>query len=231
MNNKLTVVLNKSGLSCYLKSMFSYYTYCKKNNIKLEIIWIETSHCNGYFLDYFEKLDDVEFVKEPSADTKIIYARVGRGIDGYSYNDLYIFNDLKLKSDMKNIISSYITTLDKYIAIHIRRTDFTRLQKTSNIPKTNDEEFIKFIEDKLLLNNDYNIYLATDNIYTQKTFLERYPDKIKIITNIENNDNVRKTTLTQAIIDIYMCVFAEHFLGTNGSSFSDLINNFRFHNS
>jgi hypothetical protein len=227
---KITLVLTKSGFTCYLKTLFSYNLYCKENNIKLEVVWKETNHCNGYFLDYFEKINDVEFVSEPSINSKIIYGRIGRGVSEYTLWEKNIFNDLKLLPYLKEKILENLKMMNNYISLHIRKTDFCNLSKELN-KQMYDQEFIEFIEKKLIENKNYNIYLATDNLITQNTFKNKYPDKIKFFSNLNGNLNqVRQSSLEDAVIDIYMCVYAADFMGTKGSSFSDLINNLRTQN-
>ena len=38
---------------------------------------------------------------------------------------------------------------------------------------------------------------------------------------------MRKTSLKDAIIDMYMCVYSNDFMGSDYSSFSDIINRLR----
>ena len=70
------------------------------------------------------------------------------------------------------------------------------------------------------------IYIATDNKDTQDIFINKYKDRI-IIKKIVPSNELRQTSLQDAVVDIYICAGANYFLGSNGSSFSDLINNLR----
>lgn len=57
----MIVIQPKGGLCNYLRVIFSYYSKCCKENNELVVIWIKTSPCPGYFLDYFTPIDKVTF--------------------------------------------------------------------------------------------------------------------------------------------------------------------------
>ncbi len=109
--------------------------------------------------------------------------------------------------------------MQPYISVHIRRTDHILLAKEYN-RFTTDEDFINFINQ----NDNYNLYLATDNFETQQKFYELFKKKIKFINFInKNNNNLRKTSLNYAVIDLYMCIYSYKFMGSGFSSFTDYI--------
>jgi len=58
---------------------------------------------------------------------------------------------------------------NKYIAVHIRRTDHSKLAKKNN-SFTNDKQFMTFINN----NKGLYLYLATDNRKTQNIFYKKY---------------------------------------------------------
>ena len=111
--------------------------------------------------------------------------------------------------------------LDKnYISVHIRRTDHIKYA-TQNNHFTTDEDFYNYI-DKFDINK--NIYIATDNEITYNDFKKKYSNRIKFDYHIVNKDSFRQTSLHDAIVDLYMCVYADDFMGSGYSSFSHLIN-------
>lgn len=205
------------GLCNYLRVIFSYYEYTSENNLELNIIWIKTNACPGYFLDYFEPIPHVSFKTEIDKDVKI------------DYKGCYImknfkpkYDKLKLKSYMKKIIFDKVDILNKnYISAHIRRTDHIQLAKRKNV-YTTDEHFIDFLD-----KSDKNIYIATDNKKTYNKFKEKYQERIKFEYHQTNDKSLRQTSLQDAIIDIYMCVYSDDFKGSGWSSFSDLIESLR----
>lgn len=213
--NKICINVN-SGMTCRLKSIFSYYMFCKKNNMELCVIWNIDDSTPGHFLDYFENINGITFVESYS---NAIYLKIGKG---HPY-EMYNFDNLKLLPYLKNIILSNIQKMNKYISVHIRRTDFKRLAFSQRI-YMDDCEFEDFINK----NNDYNVYIATDNAQTQEKFYNLYKDKIKVIYFInKSNQSTRKTTLEHSIIDLCMCINSEKFFGTRGSSYTNFITHCR----
>ena len=217
------------GLCNYLRTIFSYYAYTRKNNLELNVIWIKNSSCPGYFLDYFEPIPHVSFKKQVDKDVKIDY----KGHNGKE-NVPPKYDKLKLKSYMKKIIFDKLNILNKkYISVHIRRTDHMKLAKDNN-NYTHDKEFIDFLDKS---DNNKNIYIATDNEITYNKFKKKYPNRIKFNYHKKNKDIVgpqgskietmRQTPLQDAIIDIYMCVYSDDFIGSGWSSFSQLIKSLR----
>ena len=53
------VIKPSGGLCNYLRVIFSYYQYAQKINKKLVVIWTVTRFCNGFFLDYFEPVENI----------------------------------------------------------------------------------------------------------------------------------------------------------------------------
>ena len=129
------------GLSNYLRVIFSYYQYTSENNLELNVIWIKSKKCPGYFLDYFEPIPHVSFKTEIDKDVKIDYK--GSGI---KKNFKPKYDKLKLKSYMKKILFDKVDILNKnYISVHIRRTDHIQLAIAKN-RYTTDKDFIDFLD-------------------------------------------------------------------------------------
>lgn len=214
----LTIQL-EGGLCNYLRVLFSYYEYAKSINSELNVIWLKTESCPGYFLNYFEPIPHVNFIsniEDIREDTKIYYKGVSC-LNGYPPN----YDKLKLRPFIKNEILNKINKLEKnYISVHIRRTDHSNLAKKNN-DYTNDEDFYNYI-DKFDISK--NIYIATDNEITYNDFKKKYSNRIKFDYHLINQGSFRKTSLHDAIIDLYMCVYADDFMGSGYSSFSHLIN-------
>jgi hypothetical protein len=220
----MIVVKPIGGLCNKLRVTFSYYLLAKSQNKKLYVIWNIGSDCLGFFLDYFEPIQDIIFEKNNIKNLKIDYSGC-EILKEYppNYKELIVLPSLKLK--IQNIINS----LDNnYIAVHIRRTDHITLAKKNN-SYTTDEDFFNFIDKE---KENKNLYIATDNKDTYDLFSNKYKDIVKIPyhnTNKNTNKNIsasntlRQTTLEDSIIDIYVCVNSSNFKGSGWSSFSNLI--------
>ena len=214
----MITIIPIGGLCNYLRVVFSYYEYANSINSELNVIWKKTHACPGYFLDYFEPIPNVNFSQSCEKDVKIHYK-------GYSSrNDNVNYDKLKLKPYLEKIVFDKLNILNKnYISVHIRRTDHITSAKKMNC-YTDDEEFMDFLDKS---ENNKNIYIATDNEITYNQFKSKYQERIKFDYHKVNNNNLRKTSLEDAIIDIYMCVYSDDFMRSGYSSFSCLIINLR----
>lgn len=209
-----------SGLCNYLRVIFSYYEYAKSIHSHLNVIWNVTDACNGFFLDYFEPIDGITFYEKKPPNIGKIYYRGCSVKEHYTPN----YEKLKLISIIKDKVDNKLDILGRnnYISVHVRRTDHTELAQKNNC-YTSEEQFKAFIEK----HNSLNIFIATDNITTYNTFKQLYNNRIKLNFNNTFPDNLRKTTLEDAIIDIYLCVYSTEFMGSGWSSFSEIIKHLR----
>ena len=242
----MIVVYPTEGLCNKLRVVFSYYQKALEKKEELVVIWDDTEQCNGYFLDYFEPVKNIRFVKNNKEAYPVDYKGY-QCCEGYRpYTSKYQSNFFEKLVPLPYLISVMDERRkllkDKYIAVHIRRTDHSDLAR-ENERYTHDNEFHEFINE----NGTYNVYLATDNLQTQKAFLEHHSERIKCIKLADGGDrvdapvsrfaslinpfnqdkrrkpNLRKTSLEHAIIDLYMCIYADKFMGSGYSSFSNFI--------
>jgi hypothetical protein len=220
------VIYPTGGLCNYLRVLMSYYLYCKLNDKQLICIWHEYYACPGFFLDYFEQLENVIFLRQKPDNMVINYHGVECHPD-FDHSNKFIYDNLKLLPHMEEEVNKIINKIPgKYTALHIRRTDFVVFSKEKN-NYIEDDEFINFCN-----NSDNSIYLATDNNNTQDFYQNLFKNKLHFYTKIEDHCYVgprRFTNLKHAIIDIYVCVAADKFMGTSLSSFSYLIEQLRLH--
>lgn len=220
--------LQPSGLCNRLYWILSLKTYFRNQNVL--ILWFRSKHCNGYFLDYFEPIENFDFklTDDNSETCKKKYEnrskyyninfrnKIIKNIDNNNYKLI------KLKSFMLEIINNFIKKIKPYIAIHVRRTDFDRLAKDRNF-YTTDDKFKSFIDK---FDKNMNIFIATDSKKTQLKFKKIYNDRLFTYCNSFSN-SFRQTTLQDSIIDMFVCINSEHFKGTKRSTFSDFICKYR----
>jgi len=214
------IVKPDGGLCNYLRVVFSYWLYCKREKKTLGVIWIVTSECPGFFLDYFEPLDNVVFFK--NEDGLQINVCGNRWHPEYSPYEMFIYSDLRVLPFIQVKLISISSQLNKYIAVHIRRTDHIWLAK-AEYNYTDDNEFIDFVNQY----PGYNLYIATDNRETQDKFYTLYKDRIPIIHLITPSQDLRQTTIEEAILDMFICIQASQFKGSGWSSFSRTIEQYR----
>lgn len=207
------VIKPRGGLCNYLRVIFSFYNYAKSKNLLLIVIWKKTGLCNGFFLDYFKPIKNIIFLRKNNG--KKIFYQGNCGYPGFMPD----YKELELLPYFQEIINRKKDLLENnYIAVHIRRTDHIKLAK-KNKNFTSDNEFINFINEKKEIKN---LYIATDNPNTYLDFKNKYPEKVKF--NYHNiKKGLRKTSLGDAVIDLFMCINSNEFKGSGYSSFSALI--------
>ena len=205
------IVQSDSGLCNRLRVMFSYWKHCDH----LEVVWRVNSKCNGHFLDHFCQVPGIRFVDAPSGQVSY-YGCHANGEPDYTH--------LKPLSEVMDQVANNVGQLGaSFLAVHVRRTDHVRLaKKRRNF--TADEAFFRFLDDR-----QENIFVACDCVATQNQFKSRYGNRMPVLSPFEFAKSRRKSTLRQAVVDLFTCVQAAEFLGSGWSSFSQLIQQQRTH--
>ena len=219
-------VIALSGLCNKLQVLLSYLNKANKEGKKLRLYWNINRECPERYNNLFESIPNIEInyiYNENYKKQKYKYDYLtwwNKDNKDYIKDGYYLL--LKPIPSIQNEIDIIKQKLGKeYIACHIRRTDaLTSSGYKDNIK--NDEEYINFIDK---YPKDLKIYIATDCRDTQKKFIDIYGDRI-IYKKIEDNDNLRQTSLQDAVKDIYVCVGAKYFIRSIGS-FSDTIMHLR----
>ena len=211
-------VLCCGGLGNRLRMILSCYKYSKQINKKLKVYWIpDESISYALFADVFNPIKNITFVYNYNNEP-LDYRS---DINCSALNKITNYNDMYKYLTPNNTINNRIDYLkkkinNKYISLHIRRTDHSSLAKNNKNFVTDDNYINKY--------PNYNIYLATDNRETQDKFIKLYGKRLivnKLIDN--NNSDLRKTSLKDSVIDIYMCVYSKVFKSSGFSSFSETI--------
>lgn len=230
--DKNTIIIKpKFGLCNRLRFMFSYIQKLKAenkfNNTKLIINWPKDKECPYFYLDCLVKIPNVTFIRSNKINKKINFSS-GEYVKGYKgkniINNILFSPRISILNEIKNIIN---ILKNNYISVHIRRTDHVGLAKKNN-QYTDDNKFISFLKK----NKSYNIFLATDSLFTQKKFKKIFNHRIKYIKWInDKNSAKRKTTFKETIIDLFVCAFAKKFMPSGYSSYSEFIKLIRTENN
>jgi hypothetical protein len=219
-NEPYITVIALAGLCNKLQVLLSYLYKANKEGKKLKIYWPKSKDCPDEFDNLFESIPNVDIqyiqVKDWEPNNYSDYQNWDKENEDYIKDNYYLL--LKPIPSIQNEINSIKEQLgEEYIACHIRRTDaLTSSGYKDNIK--NDEEYINFINQ---YPKDLKIYIATDCRNTQKKFIDIYGDRM-VYKKIEDNNNLRQTSLQDAVKDIYVCVGAKYFIRSIGS-FSDTI--------
>lgn len=221
------VIIPKYGLCNYLRVIFSWNLYAKSIDKKLIVLWNITQDCPGFFLDYFKPIKNVKILKDYDIESyeTIDYEGCMWHPD-YDPFKMFIYEGLKPLPYINKIINikKKIFEGNCYTAVHIRRTDHVNLAKR-NGQFTTDKEFIDYISES----ECNGLYIATDNKVTYDYFKEKFPGKIiiKKYHRRKESRGLRYTSMLDAVLDIYMCVNSDEFMGSGYSSFSELIYHLR----
>lgn len=235
------IVRSSGGLCSRLRVLFSYRAAAPGG--RLSFVWDVNHKCPGHFLDCFLPVPGVEFTSTPEL-CREVGLPVPEGIDtghpvvsglsdhlaydGYNEHPQhrgdreFLYADLRPRAELRESVRSRAAAMGPFLALHVRRTDFDPLARSRG-NRMKDAAFFRWIDER----PDLPIYIATDNRATQEAFAARYPDRLRLPRWIEPDDRLRQTPLADAVVDLFTCAFAEAFLGTPGSSFSDLIRQIR----
>ena len=218
------VIMPEGGLCNMLRVVFSWYAKAKKEGRALIVCWTPSNACPGFFLDYFEPVPGIRFIKGYNPGAYYDYQGCCV-LEEFNHPSMYAA--LKPKAHIHAKANANIAELKTsgigFVAIHARRTDHIK-DAMANNKFTTDTAFFEFLDKQP---QDTNIYLATDNLGTQEIYKAKYGNRIKALKWITPRRAVRQTELEDAIVDIYTCASANAFLGSGWSSFSDLINDLR----
>jgi hypothetical protein len=199
-------------------------------NEPIYVFWRISNFCNGHFNDIFTPVPNIILTNVLPCHTisskyNIITYYTTHDVDSYA-SDTSLYNMLEPTDVIQQRINHIKNVLgNNYVAIHVRRTDHTELAKNNN-NFTQDQAFVDFLKNY----KNKNIYIATDNINSQKFFYNIFKKQIKFVKWINNKNlkyNKRKTTLEDAVVDMFVCAGASHFMGSGYSSMTEIINKLR----
>ncbi len=217
------VIWAVEGLNNRLRAVLSHRVVAHAEGRPLVVVWRRDDFCNGHFLDCFEPIAGVRFVKEAPADaprpqrTSETHPKLKNTLDEcYSYAPL-------LPSDaVRATVAERLRACGRpFISLHVRRTD--HLTAISAADQTGDDRFAAFVR----RHAPKPVYIATDNAMTQRELVQDCGSRARIGNEIIPSGSVRQTPLRDAVADMFTCVASDTFAGSHGSSFSDAIAHLR----
>ena len=190
-----------SGLCNRLRLISNYKHMSEETEKKIKMYWVKSKPCMEKFSNLFEPIDNVLFKNH-------LIFRPTQNIQK------------KIDEVKSNIGGSYISC-------HIRRTDIATIQRKYKVAPHLNSFFDKFID----LHPRHKMFLATDSETTQRRFKNKFKDKIYTHSFIGGDGSSRwpnrTTSIQDAVVDLFVCIGSVDFLGTNCSSFSGFIRNYR----
>ena len=209
-------VQTSTGFADRIRVLFSFLQRSRANNNILVVCWVPNADCPGRYLDHLEPIPGVEFTD----DTKKPHYKGYDFLPPYDPFNNYYFHDMIPRPRTQARIDEVMSRLTpSYLAIHARRTD--KIPATGRDGVTRDEEFFEWLDTEL--RPDEKLFLATDNLDTQRKFMEHYGDRVVVTEVIEPSRHLRQTSLESVIVDWFVCVNARQFEGTRYSGLSGLL--------
>lgn len=206
-----------AGLGNRLETLFSFLTPCKLRGEQIILQWLVNSDCNGEFSDGFEPIDGVDIVHPSEPTESSVQKWVCLKPNDLDSQSCMRYN-LKPSSKIMDSVRAWQEKIGTYAAMHVRRTDFVPHMQQWNVDIKPYDDFDSFVGE-----HQGTIFLATDNDETQQYFRNKYGERIVFNPIQYSSSSLRQTSLTQAIVDMFVCVGADDFIGTRGSSFSKMI--------
>ena len=108
-------------------------------------------------------------------------------------------------------------------------TDFIETITKQKFEQVNLDKYYCFIEKY----KDCDIYLATDDYRIQEIMKKKYEDRLFYYEKLDNKfkHHKRTTSNESTLIDIFMCIDSIEFLGTRKSTYSKVIELYKYINS
>jgi len=222
-DSKRVTILCTSGLSNRIRTILGFLQVCQHKKKKLTVIWPKDGACNGLFEDYFQPIKGVKIKSKTKSNIHFTgQSTIEEITEHYNVNQSKsLYCNIRLIPRIQQKINIFVNkhSLKNKVGIHVRRTDLTGTYtaRILNGGTSTDKEFYKFIQ-RNAKNKEF--FIATDNKLTQDKYKNKYKNTL-FYTSVKESNNLRKTTLEAAIIDIYLLSYCRKIKGTINSSFSD----------
>mmetsp|Transcript_7434 Transcript_7434/g.12491 ORF Transcript_7434/g.12491 Transcript_7434/m.12491 type:complete len:295 (+) Transcript_7434:184-1068(+) len=238
---------SRNGLSNRLRLLAAYMVVAEEiyNTSHIIMVWELNAECVGHFLEIFEPIENVTFIAPsqehlfksralahfgPSyASFPEVLKRFHLDMSPLQWHDIrrdkyrhfipisYILHEVFQFVTRKNICNC--------VGVHVRHTDLESL--FLNKPNhSSDKPFLDFIDAH---SSSQCIYLMTDNPSSQQLFLQRYGASRLLVYDTVRDKSAhheahhRFTSLFHTIVDVLITAHTREFLGTPGSSLTELV--------
>lgn len=168
--------------------------------------------------DVFEPLEGVTFVYDRPERVDLA---TGDGAPGVRWIDE--MRRVRPLPAIRQRVADLCAGMGRFDAMFVRRTDgvFVAEEERNFTP---DDAFRAFAA-----STSRRLFLATDNGETQRKFRAWVGERLVVEGELggterhEAGDHTRHQSLAGSVVNLYVCVEAEYFVGSGGSSFSDTI--------
>jgi hypothetical protein len=135
---------------------------------------------------------------------------------------------LRPTAALRERIAGLQDALGEYDAMHVRRTDHVRLAHMQG-RYTTDAEFLQWAAER---SPPLPIFLATDNGETRGIMQRSLGHRVTwqgsmMPSSAEQHEARRYNSLSDAVVDLFVCVGARDYMLSAHSSFSELVTHLR----
>ena len=229
--SRALVIEAERGLCNRLRAVLSYAQVAAAEGRQLLVVWRADAECNGHFDSCFAPLAGVRFTtRAPAWDPSPELASCCHPNVGAA-NEIASFARLVPIAVIAATVAEHVRALGAFVSVHIRRTDLIAHHGAvfAASVQTTDALFAAFLDRYAA----HNVHIASCCALTRGRFRALYSarlaDGVPTIAH-DVSGPLRQTSLADAVVDMYVCAAAEHFLGSRGSSFSDTVDFLRSHN-
>jgi hypothetical protein len=208
-DSRYIIIECNAGLSNRLRLLAGYMTVMKSsvsNFSAILMVWSVTPACPGHFLDLFQPIPNVKFIyhheiidfRKEAVDiyppSFLSYLSVLRAFNvpqrppshPWIQLETYAYQQFRPRAHLLRVARSFVHShhICESIALHIRHTDLNNWLRSIKKPITNDIMFDNYIHK---FPPSTSIFLMTDNFKTQSSFLEKYPQRMIVYSNLSKS--------------------------------------------
>lgn len=225
------------GIAKRLAILLSYHTVAQTQGRELVVVWKQSFECHGDFLDCFDPLPGVHFLRAvpawaaPAAEAEGLHPDFEDTPEAVTA----CYARLRPIASVMDAISRRLVCLggaDTYVAVHLRRMDLARFcGDTSQTVEgqTPDVAYETFLDGHA----PTPVFIATDCGETHKRFQMQYEPRLGVNMPRATFDasHYRQTCNEAAVVDMFVCAASKAFLGSSNtcktSAFSEAVHSLR----
>lgn len=159
----------------------------------------------------FNKNRDGDIFSLLKFNSKILLCTCHSMANHYSLSDLFV-PAKEIMLEIEKIVGAFS---DITIGVHIRRTD-----NIHSIEKSKNDSFIRILNEEIERNSDVKFYLATDDLFVKKQFVDIYGSRIITCDDVINRDTLQG--MKSAVKDLYCLSKTSKIIGSAYSSYSEI---------
>ncbi len=224
------------GLTNRIRTILGYRAWLRQEQLDatLTVEWGDLrTVAGGRWSDILEPLAGVEFVD--ACDWPVPHdgsLSIVNGVAAHACGPRHLGWDIQFEhlNEIK-LLPSLVSKLreGRFNAIHARRGDLIEMNASGGHPTTSDQQFIDWV----IPRKELPLFIAADStssysslcVPLAKAGVGLIPPYAEIGDTAQGD--ARNTSLAHAALDFFTCIRAVDFMGTRGSSYTEMIGKFR----